>query len=135
MLTFFPRSFRPATHSASSSKPRPLPHYFHFTVLTRLYIDCYRCVVRYKANGKVPLHPKKTYKGSRSIAPLICNLGVVWRSVVKIMQQPLYLQEITAGTHRIRRRVGTRARMDVLKKRKISFPRPEFEPRTIQPAA
>ena len=39
------------------------------------------------------LHIMKVCRGSRSIAPLILNLGTEWRSVVYFTVRPLYPQE------------------------------------------
>ena len=97
--------------TATGRQPNCSKHYYYY----------YYYYYYYKAKGEVPLHAMKAYKGCWGIAPLILNLGVIWRPVVNIMQRLLFPRERTPGTHRIRQWVGATAGMDVSKK--ISFPR------------
>jgi hypothetical protein len=46
-----------------------------------------------------PVNTMKTYRGRRSTAPLILNLGARWTSMVNIMPHSLSPQEKNSGTH------------------------------------
>ena len=53
---------------------------------------------RIRSHGKVvPVHAMKAYRGRRSIAALILNLGTRWRRVFNFTPRPLYVGERTVA--------------------------------------
>jgi hypothetical protein len=80
-------------------------------------------------------------RGSGGTALLILNLGTVWRSAVSFTPRPLYSWGNSPGNHRLGGWVGSRAVLDALEKRHVSYPcrEPEhsfsdarFAPTTVQ---
>jgi hypothetical protein len=69
-------------------------------------------------------HAMKTCWGSGGIVPGILDLGTRWRSVVSFTPRPLYSQE-KSPWYPLDRRLGRRAVLDVVVKRKIPSPRRE----------
>jgi hypothetical protein len=69
------------------------------------------------------------YRGTRGIAPFILNIDTKWRLVVKFTPRSLYSRERNSVT------TEYEASVEVLQKRKMCCPLPEFEPRIVQPVA
>jgi hypothetical protein len=65
--------------------------------------------------------------GSGSIVPHVHNLHTRWRSVVGFTPRPLYPGERPSDIHLIGDRVGSRASLDDMEKRKFLTP-PRLEP-------
>lgn len=84
--------------------------------------------------GKVvPVHTMKIYKGSKGSAPLILNLGTTRTRAVNFTPWPIYPRGKNASTHWIGGWVGHSASLNVLDKRKISWPSQDSNPRLSSP--
>jgi len=66
-------------------------HWFVFLMEASLvFCDVWAEYLYIKCGGKaVPVHSMKAYSGSRSIAPVIINLGTSWKWLVSLMPQLL----------------------------------------------
>ena len=81
-----------------------------------------------RIDGKlVSAHAMSAFRGSRSKTPSIPNLGA------RRTLRALYLPERDPNIHRIGGCVGSRASLEVLVKRKISYPWRDSNPRPSSP--
>ena len=79
--------------------------------------------LKHKKQIFVPVLIMAAYRGKRSTAPLILNLGTRWKYVVNFTIQPLYPPGISHRSHWMGGWVGLTAGLsDLEKKRKISCP-------------
>ena len=80
-------------------------------------IHCF-LICKSKKKCIVPVHAMKAYRGNVGIAPLILNLGSIWRSVVDFTPQPL-------GKHSFTHLLGdwgAQILCELYRKRKHSLP-------------
>jgi hypothetical protein len=127
---------------SGSNSGRFTPGKLNYILINFLSYACTRCMSRAKTTGKivakvkiVPVHVMKAYRGSRSIAPLILNLGTRWWWVVSITPWTIYNREGTPVPNGIRCWVGLRAGLDVLGKRITVLPLTGFAHQIFKPVA
>jgi hypothetical protein len=72
----------------------------------------------------VSVYVMMAYMGSKDIVTLILNLGTKWRSLVNFTLRLLYsrAKTLSPGIHWIDGRVGPRAGLEVLEKKKLFVP-------------
>jgi hypothetical protein len=78
---------------------------------------------------------RHTYRERRAIAPLILNLGTIWKAVVNFTPRPLYHRQINSGTHWAGGWLGPRVGLESFWKTENFLSLPGFEPRTVKPVA
>jgi hypothetical protein len=78
-------------------------------------------------------HAVKSYCGSRGKASIILDLGARWRWVVSFTPRPLYPRERAAGTRWTGGRVGPRAGLNAVTKKKNPGPCRDSNPRSSKP--
>jgi hypothetical protein len=122
-----------------TSQPFPAtPPPFHSSLIVVLFY-----VTRYdplaaslntqQMNKFVSVHPMKAYRGSWDTAPLILNLNIRWRWLVKFMPLQLYFSEkpsVSIGVW-----MGPKDGRHVKVEEKNLLPLLGFEPRTVQSLA